>query len=63
MFTRILTDLERKKIRAFLKADGEKNVFIRTVASRCRKHLSQINRDLAIIDEFLAHYEKKNRES
>jgi len=59
MFTRILTDLERKRIRAFNKADGEKSSALRGLATRCREHLPQIKEDLKLIQEFLATYEKK----
>jgi hypothetical protein len=34
MFQRILTDLERKRIRAYLKADGERTEAIQNVAGR-----------------------------
>ena len=58
MFTRILTDLERKKIKTFLKDDGEKSVVVRSAASRCRKHLPQIKEDMALLEDFLASYTK-----
>jgi hypothetical protein len=58
-FTHLLTDLERKQIRAFIKADGEKVSAIRGLATRCRQNLPQIKQDLGLIQEFLEHYEQE----
>ncbi|MCJ7505583.1 hypothetical protein MUP05_03805 [Candidatus Bathyarchaeota archaeon] len=57
MFTRILTEKERRHMRAFIKADGEKATFMTVLATRCRKHVPQIRKDLALIEEFMTHYE------
>jgi len=56
MFTRILTEHERKQIRAFIKADGEKTTGLRVLATRCRQNRKLIESDLALIVEFLKHY-------
>ena len=59
MFTHLLTDLERKRIRAFIKADGEKVSAMRGLATRSRQYLPEIEEDLAFIREFLQHYEQE----
>ena len=56
MFTRILTEVERKHIRAYLKQDGEKKVEIRKIVSGARKHLPTIRSDLELLDKLLAIY-------
>ena len=59
MFTHLLTDLERKRIRAFIKADGEKGSAMRGLATRGRQYLPRIEEDLRLIHEFLQHYDKE----
>jgi hypothetical protein len=59
MFTHLLTDLERKRIRTFIKADGEKGSAMRGLATRSRQYLPKIEEDLALIREFLQHYEQE----
>ena len=61
MFTRILTEKERRKIKAFIKIDGQKETFMTVLATRCRKHLPQIERDLGLIRQFMATYEKAKK--
>lgn len=56
--TRILTDLERKRIRRYLKADGEKDVNIRQLVMRYRKDKEKIRDDLALLDQLLKNYER-----
>jgi hypothetical protein len=58
MFTRVLTDHERGKIRSFLDADGERGSLIRSLVSRSRKHLPQIENDVALLYRLLESYEK-----
>jgi hypothetical protein len=58
MFTRILTDLERKRAKAYLKADGEKESVIRALASRARRHLPLIRSDLDLLEKLLVTYQK-----
>jgi len=53
----VLSELERRRIRAFLKADGEKISAIRGLATRCRQSLPQIREDMRLVQEFLEHYE------
>jgi len=48
-------------MRTFNKDDGEKNTFMTVLATRCRKHLPQIKDDLALIEEFMSHYEESQQ--
>jgi len=57
LFTRLLTDLERKRVRAYLKADGERSSIIRALASRARRYTPQIEEDLRLVKELLETYE------
>jgi hypothetical protein len=59
MHKSILSDLERRRIRAFIKADGEKSSAIRGLTTRCQKYLPTIKEDLALIEEFMKHYKPK----
>jgi hypothetical protein len=45
-------------IKENLKADGKKNLNIRVLVTRVRKHLPQIDKDLALVKELLAAYEQ-----
>jgi len=58
MFTRILTDLERRRIRAYLKVDGEKESAIRTIATRANQFLPRIEQDIELLKALLGTYEK-----
>ena len=58
MFTRILTQAERKAIEKYLRKDGEKEAAVREVVYRSRKHLPQIRADLDLLEKLLAAYRK-----
>jgi hypothetical protein len=58
MFSRILTDLERKQIGKYLKQDGDKTVNIQVLVSRARKQLPTIKADLDLLEKLLATYQK-----
>ncbi|MGA3405652.1 MAG: hypothetical protein ABSD49_07975 [Candidatus Bathyarchaeia archaeon] len=58
MHTGLLSELERRRIRAYVKADGKKPSALRGLATRCRQSRKQIQEDLDLIDEFLKHYEE-----
>ncbi|MGD0422987.1 MAG: hypothetical protein ABSA92_05965 [Candidatus Bathyarchaeia archaeon] len=58
MFTRILTDLERRRINTFLRQDGEKGAPIRKIANRARNHMPQIRADMELIEKLLETYAK-----
>jgi hypothetical protein len=57
--TSILSELERRRIKAFLKADGEKLSAIRGLATRCRQALPRIEEDLELVRQFLQRYDKE----
>jgi hypothetical protein len=59
MFTRILTELERRRIQSYLKHDGEKASAIRTIATRAKQHMPAIRSDLALLEELLQAYGAK----
>jgi len=61
MFTRVLTDLERKRVRAYLHADGERESVIRALASRARRYLPQIKKDVEVLERLMRTYEKTRR--
>jgi hypothetical protein len=56
--TSVLSDLERRRIHSFLKADGDRTSAMRGLATRCRHGLPRIEEDIALIKQFLEHYEK-----
>ena len=59
MFTRILTEIERKRIKAYLRQDGEKAVPVRIIASRAKKFMPAIRSDLELLEKLLATYTLK----
>jgi len=64
LFTRILTDVERKKIEVWLKRNGEREVAVRKIAYLGKRDLPQIKSDLALLEKFLIAYEnRKSRAS
>jgi hypothetical protein len=58
MFSRILTNEERKLIVKWLKADGEKEMHIRVIATRARKFVPQIEADLMLVRKLLERYDR-----
>jgi len=58
MFTRILTAEEREEIQQWMRADGAKETHIRTIATRGRKFMPQLRRDLALLERFVTAYDK-----
>jgi len=56
MFTRILTDVERKRIRAYLKKDGTKETALRMITYRAKRYLPTIRSDLELLEELLQAY-------
>ena len=58
MFTRILTDLERKQAKAYLKQNGERTLNVKILALRARKHLPQIEEDLRLLKQLAEAYER-----
>lgn len=56
MFTRILTDLERRRVKSYLKQDGEKDSPMAEIASRAKEYLPAIRSDLELLEKLLATY-------
>jgi hypothetical protein len=59
MFQRILTETERKIIKAFLTRGGEKKTDIRTIFYRANKYLPAIESDLQLLKQLQAGYIRK----
>jgi hypothetical protein len=55
---KILTPLERRKVQAYLKADGDNDVHVRQLVYGARKNLPTIRADLALLDRLLETYER-----
>jgi hypothetical protein len=62
MFTRILTDVERKHIAKYLKQDGEKQIYVRKIVYGARKNLPHIRADLDLLEKLLETYDKAKGE-
>ena len=58
LFTRILTDLERRQAKTYLKQNGEKTVNIQVLVTRARKHLPQIRADVDLLEKVRETYER-----
>jgi hypothetical protein len=63
LFTRILTENERKSIQKYLRYDGRKEVTVRKVVYGARKHLPTIKADLELLEKLIGTYEIKKRGS
>jgi len=59
MHPRILSNLEEKRIRTYLKQDGKKEAPVRNIASRAKQFLPQIRSDLELLERLLATYTKE----
>ena len=58
MFTRILTDLERRQAKAYIKQDGQRTLNIKILALRARKHLPLIRSDLDLLEKLVDTYQR-----
>jgi DNA primase catalytic subunit len=58
MFTRILTDRERRHITKYLRQNGEKQVYVRKIVYEARKNLPTIRGDLELLEKLLQAYQK-----
>jgi hypothetical protein len=58
LFTRILTDVERRKIKVWLERDGEREVAVRKIAYLGKRDLPRIKSDLTLLERFLATYHR-----
>jgi len=58
MHPRILSPLEERQIKTYLKQDGEKSMSVRVLVTRARRFLPQVEKDLALVKELLGSYER-----
>jgi hypothetical protein len=61
LFTRILTDVERRKIKAWLEKDGEREVAVRKIAYLGKRDLPRIKSDVILLEKFLVTYERAKK--
>jgi len=62
LFQRILTNLERKRIRAYLKTSGKKRTApIKTLISRAHKNLPEIDRDRQLLIRLEETYQQRDQ--
>lgn len=59
MFTRILTDVERKYVLKYIQKDGKKVIQVRKVVSGAKKHLPKIKEDLQLLERLLDVYSRE----
>ena len=58
MFSRVLTNEERRLIGKWLKTDGEEEMHIRVIATRARRFVPQIEADLMLVRKLLERYDR-----
>jgi hypothetical protein len=61
MFTRVLTDLERRQAKDFLKHNGPKTPSVQVIVSRARKYLPKINADVQLLERLIQAYEASKK--
>jgi uncharacterized membrane protein len=61
VYTRILTEDERRKIRSYLRTNGKKDATIRKIASRARQYRGQIMLDFQLLEDLVARYEQTRK--
>jgi hypothetical protein len=59
MFTRILTETERRHVAKYLRYDGEKQVYLRKIVYGARLNLPKIKADLELLTKLLERYERE----
>jgi len=57
MFTRVLTDLERRQVKDFLKHNGRRTPAIQVIVCRARKYLPSINTDVQLLERLIQAYD------
>ena len=57
MYTRILTALERKQAKSYVKQDGERTLNIQVLVSRAKTLLPQIKQDLELLERLVTAYD------
>jgi hypothetical protein len=61
MFTRVLTDLERRQAKDFLKHNGGRTPSIQVIVSRARKYLPSINSDVQLLERVIQTYDASKK--
>jgi len=61
VFTRVLTDLERRQAKDFLKHNGAKTPNVQVIVSRARKYLPTINTDVQLLERLIQTYEASKK--
>ena len=59
MYTRILTDHERRRAKKYLDEDGKRDDLVRKLVYRKKQFDARIRADLALLDELAKKYEKQ----
>jgi len=57
----ILTDLERKQAKLYVKQDGHRTVNIRVLTIRGQRYLPQLREDLELLQQVLEAYARNKR--
>jgi hypothetical protein len=61
MYSRILTDVERKRVKKYLKTDGRRDSTIRIYVWRAKHYKPQIQSDLTLLEELVTKYEETRK--
>jgi hypothetical protein len=61
MFTRVLTDLERRQVKDFMKHNGKRTPPMQVIVSRARKYLPSINADVELLERAIQAYDASKR--
>lgn len=61
MFTRVLTDLERRQAKDFLKHNGAKTPNVQVIVSRVRKYLPSVKADVDLLERLIETYEASKK--
>jgi hypothetical protein len=61
MYSRILTYVERKRLRKYLRTDGKRDSTIRIYVWRAKQYRAQIQSDLALLEELIVKYEQTRK--
>jgi hypothetical protein len=63
MRSSILTDLERKQAKAYVKQDGLRNVNVRVLTVRAQRYLPRIEEDVELLQQVLDTYRRSKANS
>jgi hypothetical protein len=61
VFTRVLTDLERRQAKDFLRHNGAKTPNVQVLVCRARKYLPNINTDVELLERLIQAYEASKK--